>query len=59
VLRIPIANVISIMAGRRALMAYMRTLGGAEVSWDKTSHASHPATLDAPAAAQVAQVSGA
>ena len=43
VLRIPVANVISIMAGRRALVAYIRTLGGAEVSWDKTSHDSHPA----------------
>ncbi|MGE3692075.1 MAG: glycosyl transferase family protein [Novosphingobium sp.] len=43
VLRIPVANVISIMAARRALKAYIRTLGGAEVSWDKTSHDSHPA----------------
>jgi len=43
VLRIPVANVISIMAGRRALLAYIRTLGGAEVSWDKTSHDAHPA----------------
>jgi adsorption protein B len=43
VFRIPVANVISIMAGRRALIAYIRTLGGAEVSWDKTSHDAHPA----------------
>ena len=46
VLRIPIANVISIMAGRRALAAYVRTLGGEAVSWDKTRHGSHPATAD-------------
>lgn len=44
VFRIPVANVISIMAGRRALMAYIRTLRGAEVSWDKTSHDAHPAS---------------
>lgn len=47
VLRIPVANIISIMAGRRALFAYVRTLRGAEVSWDKTSHGSHPAADDA------------
>ena len=50
VLRIPVANVIAIMAGRRALFAYMRTLGGEKVSWDKTRHGSHPATTDAQAA---------
>jgi bacteriophage N4 adsorption protein B len=44
VLRIPVANIISIMAGRRALMAYVRTLRGAELSWDKTAHGVHPAT---------------
>jgi len=43
VLRIPIANVIAIMAGRRALAAYFRTLRGSEVSWDKTRHSNHPA----------------
>ncbi len=42
ILRIPVANVISIMAGRRALMAYIGTLRGAEVSWDKTAHGIHP-----------------
>ncbi len=42
VLRIPVANVISIMAGRRALMAYIKTLRGSDVVWDKTEHASHP-----------------
>jgi adsorption protein B len=44
VLRIPIANVIAIMAGRRALAAYVRTLRGGQVTWDKTTHTEHPAT---------------
>lgn len=43
VLRIPVANVIAIMAGRRALAAYVRTLLGARPRWDKTAHDSHPA----------------
>ena len=42
VLRIPVANVIAIMAGRRALAAYLRSLRGAPVSWDKTEHRTHP-----------------
>ena len=42
VLRIPVANVISIMAGWRALLAYARTLRGAPAVWDKTHHAAHP-----------------
>ena len=43
VLRIPVANVITIMAGRRALVAYIRTLRGERVMWDKTTHTLHPA----------------
>ena len=43
VMRIPVANVVSIMAGRRALFAYLRTLGGAAPIWDKTEHDAHPA----------------
>ena len=43
VLRIPVANVIAIMAGRRALFAYIRALGGTAPQWDKTDHAAHPA----------------
>ncbi|OZA93924.1 MAG: hypothetical protein B7X57_03365 [Erythrobacter sp. 34-65-8] len=43
VLRIPVANVIAIMAGRRALLGYVRTLAGAPVKWDKTEHSDHPA----------------
>jgi adsorption protein B len=43
VARIPVANVIAIMAGRRALAAYVRSLVGAVPDWDKTSHSLHPA----------------
>ena len=41
--RIPVANAIAIMAGRRALFAYVRTLCGARPQWDKTFHHAHPA----------------
>lgn len=43
IVRIPIANIIAIMAGRRALAAYFRTLRGSEVRWEKTRHSEHPA----------------
>ena len=42
VLRIPVANIISIMAGTRALLAYARTLRGAKPVWEKTPHDAHP-----------------
>lgn len=42
--RIPIANVIAIMAGRRALIAYLHSLRTGRVVWDKTAHDMHPAT---------------
>lgn len=42
-LRIPVANFIAIMAGRKALIGYLRTLRGASVRWDKTMHTAHPA----------------
>jgi len=45
VLRIPVANVIAIMAGRRAIFAYIRTLSGKKPTWDKTEHEVHPAVL--------------
>lgn len=54
VLRIPVANVIAIMAGRRALAAYCRSLRGEVPSWDKTRHEVHPAAPAAPAAGQPA-----
>mgnify|MGYP002780171799 CR=1 FL=1 len=47
VLRIPVANVIAIMAGRRALAAYVRVLCGQQAVWDKTEHRFHPAGLAA------------
>ncbi|MBB4859874.1 adsorption protein B [Novosphingobium chloroacetimidivorans] len=47
--RMFVANIIAIMAGRRALVSYMRTLRGAAVVWDKTEHSHHPATLQAAA----------
>ena len=43
-LRIPVGNVIAILAGRRALTAYIRTLRGGLIRWDKTQHKAHPAT---------------
>lgn len=46
IVRIPIANFIAILAGRRALTAYLRSLAGAPVSWDKTAHDRHPATSE-------------
>ena len=51
VLRIPVANIIAIMAGRRALFAYLGTLGGNLPEWDKTAHFAHPATMRAERAA--------
>ncbi len=42
-IRIPVANVIAIMAGRRALAAYIGTLRGEAPHWEKTAHESHPA----------------
>lgn len=43
VLRIPIANMIAILAGRRALTGYVASLIGRTPSWDKTRHTVHPA----------------
>jgi bacteriophage N4 adsorption protein B len=45
VLRVPLANVIAIIAGRRALFGYVRTLGGRMAAWDKTEHDAHPTQL--------------
>lgn len=42
ILRIPVTNIIAIMAGRRAIMAYLRSLGGQQPAWDKTDHQTHP-----------------
>jgi bacteriophage N4 adsorption protein B len=43
VARMPIANIIAIMAGRRALAAYLRSLKGGTLTWEKTPHRLHPA----------------
>ncbi len=43
VLRIPLANIIAIMSGRRAFAAYLRSLAGTAPAWDKTEHHAHPA----------------
>lgn len=43
--RIPVANVIAIMAGWRAILAYARTLLGRSIVWDKTEHSNHPARI--------------
>jgi adsorption protein B len=43
ILRIPLANVVAIMAGRRAVLAYLSTLRGSALVWNKTPHVRHPA----------------
>jgi len=47
VLRIPVANIIAIVAGRRAMTAYVRSLAGSTVRWDKTAHHGHPTLAQA------------
>lgn len=46
--RIPVSNIISIMAGRRAIFAYFRSLAGKQTVWDKTTHEQHPTTIMPP-----------
>lgn len=41
--RLPLANVIAIVSGRRAVFTYIRTLGGRVAAWDKTDHEANPA----------------
>jgi len=55
ILRIPISNVITIMAGRRALFAYARTLSGGKPKWDKTFHHAHPTTTTTARVAEPAR----
>ena len=43
IVRLPMANIIAIMAGRRAILAYWRTFRGQGIEWDKTTHTRHPA----------------
>ena len=49
VFRVHVSNVIAIIAGRRALFAYVRSLRGGVVRWDKTTHTLHPALIGGPA----------
>lgn len=47
--RIIVSNTISIIAARRAVSAYVKSLHGAQPIWDKTEHFDHPgATLVLP-----------
>jgi adsorption protein B len=48
ILRIPFANVVLMMAGRRALLAYLAVLRGAPLRWEKTVHQLHCATVPSP-----------
>lgn len=50
VLRFPVGNVITIIAGRRALAAYIRVLFGGRLQWDHTVHLAHPASPPRPMA---------
>jgi adsorption protein B len=45
VARIPVANTVAILAGRRALFQYFAALRGLPLRWDKTVHVVHPAIL--------------
>ncbi len=42
--RTVVSNTIAIIAGRRAMAAYARTLRGGRPVWDKTEHSDHPAS---------------
>ncbi|MDT0574631.1 glycosyl transferase family protein [Croceicoccus sp. F390] len=45
VLRIPLANIIAIIAARRALFRYIGTLFGKPAQWEKTEHDYHPSEV--------------
>ncbi|MXO92385.1 glycosyl transferase family protein [Erythrobacter arachoides] len=45
VLRLPISNIIAMMAARRAIFSYVRALRGEPAQWDKTEHDDHPAAF--------------
>jgi len=46
VLRIPVGNVIAIIAARRAIFRYAASLRGVPARWDKTEHDRHAAARD-------------
>ena len=45
ILRIPVANIIAIMASRRALARYVFSLRGSAAGWEKTAHDRHAVEL--------------
>lgn len=45
--RVVVSNTVAIVAARRALFAYARSLRGTRLAWDKTEHTSHPAFTSA------------
>ena len=45
--RVIVSNTVAIVAARRALFAYARSLRGVQIAWDKTEHTSHPAFAEA------------
>lgn len=49
VLRIPVANLVTILAASVALTEYLRSLTGRRVRWNKTEHHLHPASHEAEA----------
>lgn len=42
IVRMPVGNIITIMAGRRAFAAYVRVLLGGKLAWDHTVHVALP-----------------
>ncbi|MFM7402544.1 MAG: glycosyltransferase family 2 protein [Erythrobacter sp.] len=52
VLRLPLNNVIAIIAGRQAVATYISTLAGRAARWEKTDHDVHPAELGVLSAAR-------
>lgn len=51
IVRLPVANLITILAAHRALAAYLGTLRGRETIWDKTHHERHPTVANEPSQA--------
>jgi adsorption protein B len=54
VLRLPILNIVTIVAARRALATYIRSLRGHEPVWDKTDHIRYTPSAAADAASMSA-----
>ncbi|MEL7729051.1 glycosyl transferase family protein [Citromicrobium bathyomarinum] len=52
ILRLPVSNIIAIMAARRAVVQYLASLRGSMVQWDKTEHHGHPSVGHQPVGQQ-------